>query len=411
MTVQRGLLSDLFTGVVAKKLTLVETVTQRSNQHEFQGTKPFKALFGLEDQKQIPTRFVWLSGEQDGMTEDGFVSWSNVRKGKPRAPEYHLYYSGNAVTQAMAEGDTMFLARRPDGSILIVIAPGKSTIDAQLRWLFGIEDQPELDAEFKDIARDPAELDFAARYVLDELGVEFEEQEVDVLDRILEPLGNRFPTTAVFSALARSSLPEVDPRDGADAALVAWLEREEALFKRLERAIVSERLKGGFVKGDDADVDGFLAFSLTVQNRRKSRAGFSLENHLEWIFKKKALRFDRGAVTEGKSKPDFLFPGGAEYHDPNFPDGRLTMLGSKSTLKDRWRQVLAEASRIGDKHLLTLEPSISEPQTDEMRAKRLQLVVPKRLHATFKPAQQDWLMDLEAFIELVKKRQEALVAS
>jgi hypothetical protein len=87
------------------------------------------------------------------------------------------------------------------------------------------------------------------------------------------------------------------------------------------------------------------------------------------------------------------------------------MLGSKSTLKDRWRQVLAEAERIADKHLLTLEQSISEPQTDEMRAKRLQLVVPKSLHATFKPAQQEWLMDLEAFIDLVKTRQETLVAS
>jgi hypothetical protein len=30
------------------------------------------------------------------------------------------------------------------------------------------------------------------------------------------------------------------------------------------------------------------------------------------------------------------------------------MLGSKSTLKDRWRQVLDEADRITHKHLLTL---------------------------------------------------------
>lgn len=150
MTIRRGLLSDLFTGVVAKKLTLVETVTRRSNQHEFQGTKPFRNLFGEDDQRQIPTRFVWLSGEQEGMSEDGFVSWSNVRKGKPRAAEYHLYYSGNAVTEAMQVDDTIFLARRPDGSIMIIIAPGDSTVDSQLRWLFGIAMRRPLEVEYKD---------------------------------------------------------------------------------------------------------------------------------------------------------------------------------------------------------------------------------------------------------------------
>src|SRR5690606_2121160 len=121
------------------------------------------------------------------------------------------------------------------------------------------------------------------------------------------------------------------------------------------------------------DVDGFLSFSLSVQNRRKSRAGQSLENHLEALFGVSGIRFARGAVTENRNKPDFLFPGAAEYHDPMFPAARLTMLASKSTLKDRWRQVLPEAQRIPDKHLFTLEPGISENQTTQMQAERLQL--------------------------------------
>lgn len=406
MTIRRGFLSELFAGVVAKRLTLVETVTQRSNQHEFQGTRPLRALFGDEDQRQIPTRFIWLSGEQEGVSEDGFLSWSNVRKGKPRAPEYHLYYSGNAVTEAMRPGDTMFLARRRDGSILVVISPAGSTVDNQLMWLFGIEEQQELHEEYRDIEHGKqAELDFAARYILDEIGIELEEPETDVLDDLLIPFGKAFPTTAVFSALARKSLPHVDPRAGADEALMAWLEREEALFRRLERTIVAERLKAGFIDGEEADVDGFLSFSLSVQNRRKSRAGQSLENHLESIFNATQLKFAHGVVTEGKSKPDFLFPGGSEYHNPEFPAGRLTLLGSKSTCKDRWRQVLSEGARVPDKHLITLEPAISEPQTDEMRSHRLQLVLPKALHSTYKPMQQAWLIDLAGFITLVQGRQ------
>lgn len=55
----------------------------------------------------------------------------------------------------------------------------------------------------------------------------------------------------------------------------------------------------------------------------------------------------------------------------------------------------------------TLEPSISENQTDEMKAERVQLVLPRSLHPTYTAAQQVWLMDVESFTRLVKQRQNA----
>nr|WP_246745944.1 type II restriction endonuclease [Ciceribacter sp. L1K22] len=177
------------------------------------------------------------------------------------------------------------------------------------------------------------------------------------------------------------------------------------MFRRLERRIVSERLQSGFLAEGGADIDGFLAFSLSVQNRRKARAGQSLENHLEALFTGHGIRYARGAVTESRNRPDFLFPGSAQYHDPSFPSDRLTMLGAKSTLKDRWRQVLAEAMRIKQKHLLTLEPAISGNQTDQMRSANLQLVLPRRLHESYRDNQRDWLMTVSDFIGLVKERQ------
>jgi len=81
------------------------------------------------------------------------------------------------------------------------------------------------------------------------------------------------------------------------------------------------------------------------------------------------------------------------------------MLGVKTTCKDRWRQVLTEAERIRLKHLLTLEPGISENQTAEMQSNKLQLVLPTRLHETYRPKQREWLMNLDSFIQLVKERQ------
>lgn len=404
-TIRHGYLSDLFAGVVAKTLTLVETVGNGSNQHEFQGTKPFKALLGTEDRRRIPTRFVWLAEERTALTEDGFMSWSNVRKGKPRAPEFHLYYSGNAVTEAMKPGDTAFVALRQSGDALVIVAPAETTMQNQLRWLFGIPQQNQLFEEYRDIGHDrQAQLDFAARYILDELGIEFEEPEADRLDALIEPFGLVFPKTRALSELARRSLPATLPLDAPDEALVAWMEREEQLFRRLERRVVDARLRSGFMAGE-GDVDGFLNFSLSVQNRRKSRAGHALENHLEALFIAQKLRFARGVETENRNKPDFLFPGQLEYRDPSFPAARLTMLGAKSTLKDRWRQVLSEASRIETKHLLTLEPGVSTNQTDEMRAKRLQLVVPADVQKTYSDVQRAWLMTVSSFIQLVSVRQ------
>jgi hypothetical protein len=402
MTICRGLLSDYFDGVAVKRLSAVEANVLRSNQHEFNSSNQFKALLGTPDRIRYDATFIWLGAEQEAISDTGFLTWYESRK--PPRSEHRLYFPTNSVVSLANEGDSLFIARRTGNTLLAIIAPGQSTVEQQLRWLFSLDD-PGGSVEAVEITRSTSpELGFAARYILDELGVEFEEPEAEMLDRILAPFGKAFPTTAVFSRLARESLPDVDPRDDADLALSLWLEREEAMFKRLERLIVADRLRNGFFAGDDADVDGFLSFSLSVQNRRKSRAGQSLENHLETVFKARALKFDRGATTEGKSKPDFLFPGGNEYHDPVFPPARLTLLGSKSTCKDRWRQVLSEGARVPEKHLVTLEPAISEAQTDEMRANRLQLVLPKSLHATFKPAQQVWLMDLTGFITMVEAR-------
>lgn len=135
--------------------------------------------------------------------------------------------------------------------------------------------------------------------------------------------------------------------------------------------------------------------------------GLALENHLEVLFAGCGIQYTRTAKTENKARPDFIFPSESAYRDPAFNPLRLTMLGVKSTCKDRWRQVLSEADRIDHKHLLTLETSISVHQTDEMKAKALQLVLPRGLHETYTLQQQAWLMDFSSFSALVRERQDA----
>jgi hypothetical protein len=306
----------------------------------------------------------------------------------------------------MKPGDALFIALRTDDTLLFIVAPGGSTMERQLVWLFGLPDTLETSFSVKGAsALVGPEIDFAARLVLDELGEEREDDCATELDRMLGPFKGKFPKSTELAALARSSLPEVDVASSADTALTLWLEREEQLFRRLERHVVSSRLSTGFFSDNKADVDGFLTFSMSVQNRRKSRMGLSLEHHLEFIFRSLGLRYSRGARTEGTARPDFLFPGQAEYADANFDADRLLMLGAKSTCKDRWRQVLAEAARIPRKHLLTLEPSISENQTTQMQAHALQLVVPLPIHPTYSNGQRQWLMSLDDFIGVARRLQ------
>lgn len=403
---KRGHLSEHFSGIAVKRLSAVETRPATSNQHEFNSSSELKHLLGEDDQKDIPTKFIWIGHEQEGVEVEGFVTWYDARRRHPTRSEYRLYYPGNDVTAMMDEGDAFFLAKRKGTGCLVIITPSDSTMFNQLLWLFGIDIQSEFRFSYQPVAGNTdAELDFAARLVLEALDIDPEEPEARAIDDLIAPFGLTMPNTRTLSELARQSLGLRTVRDAPDQALMTWMDREDQLFRRLERRILAERLRTGFRTPDGEDVEGFISFSLSVQNRRKSRAGLALESHLEALLTEFQIKFERGATTENGNRPDFLFPGTAEYRNPAFPASQLTMLGAKSTLKERWRQVLSEAERIEIKHLLTLEPGISEKQTAEMQAKCLQLIVPRGLHATYKPQQCSWLMDVSGFIRLVQSRQ------
>ncbi|MDW3223617.1 MAG: hypothetical protein R8G34_12165 [Paracoccaceae bacterium] len=95
--------------------------------------------------------------------------------------------------------------------------PKGSTSEQQLFWLFGLRPEGEefVSREFSD---DEPELYFAARFILDEIGVEFEKPEAGKLDSTIEKFDTTFPNTAEFSDLDRPTLPEVRAEDDPDAA-------------------------------------------------------------------------------------------------------------------------------------------------------------------------------------------------
>ncbi|MCY4243241.1 MAG: type II restriction endonuclease [Rhodobacter sp.] len=406
----RGSLRTLFQGVGVKRLSAVDANPAISNQHEVGTTDAMRRQFlGADQKQQFPVHYVWLGEGSPGVISAvGIATHYDTRAEQThRGPEWRLYYPSNAVTEAMREGDTLFLARARDGNRLwFIVAQAGSTGDRQLAWLFGLH--PQGRSFVSRAIDDDMELGFAARYVLGELGFTAGDSDTDRLEALIEPFGGCFPTTAAMADLARRSAPmPVPPREDPDAALLAWLEHEEALFRRLERRNVAERLEAGFLTADGgADVDGFISFSLSVQNRRKSRMGHSLEHHVATILDAWNLEYEREALTENGHRPDFLFPSSQAYRMAVSGAPVLTMLGAKSTCKDRWRQVLAEAVKIPQKHLLTLEPGITETQTLQMQEANLQLVVPQAIHDSYTDAQRPWLWSLADFMATVAQRQE-----
>lgn len=179
-----------------------------------------------------------------------------------------------------------------------------------------------------------------------------------------------------------------------DEQLIDRRRVEYDIFLLVEELHVLDIIRKGF-----GSVDEFIALANSVSNRRKSRAGKSLELHLEHLFIEHGLRhFATQAVTEGNKKPDFLFPSAEAYHDTEFPGESLRMLAVKTTCKDRWRQILNEAHRIPQVHLFTLQEGISLAQYREMQSEGVKLVVPSSLHKKYPKTVRSELMTLGAFI-------------
>lgn len=185
---------------------------------------------------------------------------------------------------------------------------------------------------------------------------------------------------------------------GPDKQLLARRRVEYEIFLLVEEMHVLGLIQAGF-----RSVNEFIFLANSVSNRRKSRAGKSLELHLEQLFNEYGLTtFETQAVTEGNKKPDFLFPSAKAYHDETWPQHSLRMLAVKTTCKDRWRQILNEANRVKDIYLFTLQEGISVAQFQEMKQERVRLVVPIDLHEKYPKAIREYLVSLDTFINETK---------
>ena len=384
-----------------KRLQAVETLEGRSNQHELNGTKSLEAVLGRPAQRnKIETRFIYLDDDDETQLANGHCTWRDARAAHPSRSELRLYFPRNAVTETMRHGDLALLFMREDSSLAFVVCREGSYADLQLHSLLNLRSAGDYRMSGLN-AEQVTSLSVSPRFrpLALELGLTKNSISASVLEEALALNDGDFPTTRQMSDLA-SKHAVIPANADADLKLQLLVAEEEAIFLKVEEVLLQTQLKRGF-----REVSHFIDVAKTVLNRRKSRAGTSLQNHVHRILLYYGISAEPQAKTEGKERPDFLLPSAAAYHDATFPSKKLAMLAVKRTCKERWRQVTTEANRIERKHLLTLEAGISEPQILTMtRDHRLVLAMPRDVRDSYPAHLQSFILSIDELIRDLKRR-------
>lgn len=393
-----GVLRDQFKGVGWKRLTDHEVNPVVSNGHEFQGVGALRALLGDTERRDAKAKYLLLDDDPDEtLIVDSTISWYDSRARQARrSPEWRLYYpkAAGAIQSRMRAGDLMVVCVSESDDISVLLARAGSSSEAKLRLLFGVYEQ---EGERVVVRRFEGadSLDFSAALVLEELGLGqgslqagADSEEVDAIAaRLIRDYPDALPAGAVVSSIVAEGVRDVDPFDAPDHALVRWLEVEEAAYRAWEDAKIARRIARGFISPAGApDVKAFRDLAMTLRQSRVSRAGGALQQHVSRILDAQGIRYEAQARTEDGEKPDFLFPGGEAYADPGYPDSDLRLLATKFTVKERWRQVLNEGMRIRQKHLLTVDRTITTSTLHAMRGAQLSVCIPSSYRAAYPPA-------------------------
>jgi len=341
----------------------------------------FDAPGARGENKDKPVRIVW---QDSVVTDSRFIYYGQRSRNEYRITRFGR---GFELLQPNHTGDLFILVKNTD-----------TEYSAYL-----LETEDDINAFLEAFALSPIDTGalIGTGHTSKELQLE------SAFEAFISSLTVDFPSSLEMSSAARNAFRSVHSDESRvirdpDKEIIAWIDTEYRLFRRLELSRYGELIIKRF-----KSVDQFIEVANSVLNRRKSRAGRSLEHQLAALFDSNGLTYQSQPVTEGSKRPDFIFPIGCSYKDTLFPAEKLIFLGAKTTCKDRWRQVLNEADRIPTKHLFTLQQGISVQQLDEMQAHNITLVVPKPYLTSYPREKQDAIWTLARFIRYVRDKAEA----
>jgi hypothetical protein len=370
----------------SKFITANDTGATGGHQSGFHIHKNSYALFFDEPGQKGANRdlFIKIKWQDDFYTDSRFIYYGTGTRN-----EYRLTRFGKNFP---------FLREDNIGDLLVIVRKSADNYEAFI--LNSDEDIENFFSEMGISATGTNALLPVGRSVGTEVSME------SLFMQYIQSLAKDFPSSFELAEKARDFYRLISPsvnknyEENPDKLIIDYIKTEFELFKAIENIRYKDRLLTPFSRTEE-----LIEFSNTILNRRKSRAGKSLEHHLAALFTSHFLRFDSQVVTEENKRPDFIFPGAKEYHNILFESEKLVFLGAKTTCKDRWRQIINEADRINIKHLFTLQQGISSNQLREMKRERVKLVVPQSYISSFPPEFRSEIFSLHSFIGMVRTLQ------
>lgn len=328
-----------------------------------------------------PVDVIW----QDGNTTNSNVVWY----GKGTRNEYRLTRFGRKFPYL--EDDNV-------GGLLVLIP---KTLSEFFGYVLDYDD---------DIEEIQAALgvELIRNWVAYEEGIAIQETEDVCLNRKFREFVatvQELPPGVVFSTATKEAL--IDCVHGflgftPDEQLIHFVNQEYTLYKMAERKVFEPEVTRLF-----RDIDDFIETAMHILQRRRARAGRSLENHVDFLLTQAGIPHEMRPSVD-KTEPDIIIPNKMAYDDPQFPEAKLFMIALKTTCKDRWRQVTREAPRINRKHIITMQKGISLRQLEEMSHLNVSLVVPEKLHKEYPRDARKSLLTLQLFLELLRTTYHSL---
>jgi EcoRII C terminal len=360
--------------VAVKRLAVVEVDPSRSHQHELNATVLRRQLAFPEGRSSGPLTIVMHSDKDAPEAFEGRYTFSNVREGKPRPAEYHMYYTSAALPPAANPGDLLVLLRDPASDALhgVIAAAGSVT------------EQELLDALLLDI--DP--YDVAIKYVDGAVSKSQATAVVAALTRMPttfnairhpvyasavkagKPPSGKLMAEAASELVAAAGVTFTDP----DLRLEAVLAAETELFLAIRSAAGEAQLNS--LIGGGATFGEIESYFMKRAQSAKARRGMSLMIHFGDLLTANSIRYTAECQTGKPPSADFMIPSCASYNDTTYPSERLRLVSAKSTLKERWTEVVPEATRVREKYVLTLDKSLTDPVIRAMRAEAVRPFIP-----------------------------------
>lgn len=372
------------TRFAVKRLAAVEIEPTVSNQHELNAGALRSGLdFPRQRTQGNLSVLAYTAPDSPAVLLEGSFTLYDARERHPNRSEYRLYYQLPGFA-SVARPDDLLVLYRDGGSWDLhgaLARPGTS-MERRLENLLRIGDH---EAMRKLVVRgqSPTEAAPAEEWVqtflpLDtstDLSRVVRQHQVfaDAVSRAMLP-----PTKTMAEAGADIASRVWGAATSGDEAILRGLEAESGLYFAIEREVGTKGLEDLMREGR-VELDKVLSWALGIQQSRKSRRGQSLQHHFAFLLDREGIPYTPQCPTERGETPDFIIPGADAYHDPDYPPQRLRMVACKSTVRERWGQVLKEADRVRIKYLLTLDRGLSDEVVQGMWEKELRAFLPAGL--------------------------------